>query len=99
MREMFRNCSSLEVLDGTNFDTSAVKDFSRTFEYCYKLIFLDLSSFDTSSVTNMAKMFLDSMNLNLLILSKQFIMQTNYDQFLLMNAPKLLKKKQESQKK
>ena len=69
-------------MDVTNFDTSAVKNFSRMFEYCYKLKFLDLSSFDTSSVTDMTKMFFDSMNLNLLILSKQFIMKTNYDQFI-----------------
>ena len=54
---MFYNCSSLESLDISNFDTRNWKDMGYLFSGCKSLRELDLSSFDTSNVTNMSNMF------------------------------------------
>ena len=47
----------LASFDGTNLDTSSVKNMSFMFYDCRNLKSLDISSFDTSSVTNMRWMF------------------------------------------
>ena len=63
MGAMFKKCSSLTILDVTNFDTSKVKLFSTgevysgMFNDCSSLIELDVTNFDTSKVTNMGYMF------------------------------------------
>ena len=49
--------SGLVSFDGTNLDTSAVKDMSYMFNNCGSLTSIDLTGFDTSSVTNMKAMF------------------------------------------
>ena len=54
---MFYNCSSLESLDVSNFDTSNVTLMNHMFGQCSKLKSLDLSNFDTSKVTDMMYMF------------------------------------------
>ena len=57
MREMFRDCRSLEELDLSCFNTENVKSMYCMFALCTNLEKVDLSSFDTSNVTNMGYMF------------------------------------------
>ena len=66
---MFFNCSSLESLDLSNFDTSNVTDMSSMFDDCHSLSSLDLSNFDTSNVTSMWGMFYYCSSLSSLDLS------------------------------
>ena len=67
--EMFRDMSSLEYIDTSDFDTSNVKSMSSMFWDCCSLTELDLSSFDTESVTDMYQMFLGCTSLTELDLS------------------------------
>ena len=69
MSYMFSNCSSLQSLDLSSFNTSAVTNMSYMFYNCYSLQSLDLSSFNTSAVTNMAVMFHNCYSLQSLDLS------------------------------
>ena len=64
---MFSECSSLESLDLSSFDTSKVTNMGRMFLKCSSLEYLNLSSFDTSNVEEMSAMFAYSsyMSLNL----------------------------------
>lgn len=55
--EMFRDMSSLEYIDTSDFDTSNVKSMISIFYGCESLVELDLSSFDTGKVTAMSFMF------------------------------------------
>ena len=75
MTSMFNNCSNIESLDLSMFDTSSTQAFGGTngyagmFKGCSTLISLDLSSFDTSNVTDMSGMFwgcnsLENLNLS-----------------------------------
>ena len=75
MNGMFNNCSNIETLDLSMFDTSSTQVFGGTngyagmFKGCSTLISLDLSSFDTSNVTDMSGMFwgcksLENLNLS-----------------------------------
>ena len=75
MVSMFNNCSNIESLDLSMFDTSSTQAFGGTngyagmFKGCSTLISLDLSSFDTSNVTDMSGMFwgcnsLENLNLS-----------------------------------
>ncbi|RKA77832.1 hypothetical protein DZK38_02923 [Listeria monocytogenes] len=57
MLAMFQNCTSLEELDVSNWDTSSATDMAYMFAHCTSLEALDVSNFDTSSVTNMQAMF------------------------------------------
>ena len=57
MQRMFFNCTKLENLDLSSFDTSKVTDMSFMFRECSGLTSLDLSNFDTSQVTDMSQMF------------------------------------------
>lgn len=54
---MFRDMSSLEYIDTSNFDTSNVKSMISMFYGCKSLLELDLSNFDTSNVSDMTYMF------------------------------------------
>ena len=63
MSNMFGNCSSLNSLNVSNFNTSKVTDMSYMFYSCGKLTTLDISNWDTSNVTNMNNMFSNCTNL------------------------------------
>jgi surface protein len=49
---MFYNCSSLEKLNVSGWDTSKVQDMGGMFDSCFSLKELDLSSFSTASLSN-----------------------------------------------
>ena len=66
---MFEDCSNLEFIDLSNFDTSSVTDMSNMFRKCTSLKSLDLSNFDTGNVTNMHFMFINCTALTSLDLS------------------------------
>ena len=57
MVSMFTNCSSLESLDVSNFDTSNVTDVSYMFEDCTNLKDVDISNFDMSNAYGVDWMF------------------------------------------
>jgi surface protein len=66
---MFNQCSSLESLDLSSFDTSKVTNMRAMFAGCSSLKFLDLTSFDTSNVNSMEEMFAGCSSLESLDLS------------------------------
>ena len=57
MNGMFSNCTSLEEIDLSGFNTSSATDIQRMFSGCRALKSVDLSSFDTSKVTHMGYLF------------------------------------------
>ena len=57
MSGMFGNCTALESIDLSHFNTSNVTDMSSMFYYCFSLSSLDLSHFNTPNVTKMNSMF------------------------------------------
>ena len=57
MRELFYDCSALEELDVSKFDTSKVTTMHGMFNNCRLLTKLNVSKFDTSKVTDMYGMF------------------------------------------
>ena len=57
MAFMFANCSSLESLDVSAFDTRNVKTMYGMFRNCSSLPTLDVTNFNTSRVTNMFCLF------------------------------------------
>ena len=57
MSYIFSNCSSLNLIDLSSFDSSHVIDMSHSFENCNYLGDLDLSNLNTSLVTDMSYMF------------------------------------------
>ena len=66
---MFRDCSSLQSLNLSSFNTAAVTSMATMFFNCYSMQSLNLSSFNTAAVTNMTSMFsacnsLQSLNLS-----------------------------------
>ena len=54
---MFFECSSLQSINSSSFNTTNVKDMSYMFSYCSSLQSIDLSSFNTTNVKNMFWMF------------------------------------------
>ena len=66
---MFYNCSSLNSLDLSNFNTNNVTKMSYMFYNCSSLTFLNLSNFNTNNVTNMSGMFSDCSSITSLNLS------------------------------
>ena len=70
MNGMFCRCSSLTILDLSNFKTNNVTDMSFMFDDCSSLTILDLSNFNTNNVTNMSFMFYYCSGLTKLDLSK-----------------------------
>ena len=53
MQSTFQNCTSLQSLDISNWDTSSVTTLYATFQNCSSLQSLDISNWDTSKVMNM----------------------------------------------
>ena len=66
---MFYNCSSLNSLDLSNFNTNNVTKMSYMFYNCSSLTSLNLSNFNTNNVTNMSGMFSDCSSITSLNLS------------------------------
>jgi surface protein len=66
---MFFNCSSLEEIDLSHFNTGNVKFMDDMFENCSSLQSVDLSNFVTSKVTDMRGMFSGCSSLTSLDLS------------------------------
>ena len=60
---MFDNCSNLESLDLSTFNTAKVTDMRYMFYGCSSLQYINLSNFNTEKVTNMSHMFYDCSNL------------------------------------
>ena len=55
---MFRNCTTLETIDVSGFDTSAVKSFSQMFWSCTALTdIVGLDTLNTTSATSFFRMF------------------------------------------
>ena len=74
MYNMFVNCSSLESLDLSKFDTSQITEMQNLFSNCYYLSSLDISNFDTALVTDMSNFLCNCSSLtsiNLLSLNTQ----------------------------
>ncbi|MDE6016690.1 MAG: DUF285 domain-containing protein [Acetatifactor sp.] len=69
MGEWFNDCTNLQSIDFTGFDTSQVTSMYSLFSGCSSLTDLDLSNFDTSNVTDMGWMFGDCSSLASLDLS------------------------------
>ena len=66
---MFNDCSSLQSIDLSSFNTTNVEDMTQMFFYCSSLKSIDLSSFNTTNVKYMYGMFcgcssLQSINLS-----------------------------------
>ena len=57
MSSMFYDCSNLQTLDISYFDTKKVTSFYQFLSGCSSLQEVDLSNFDTSSATNLSAMF------------------------------------------
>ena len=57
MKDMFRNCSSLQSLDVSNWDVSNVIDFIYMFDSCSSLQSLDVSNWNVGNATGMGNMF------------------------------------------
>ena len=72
MNSVFSDCSSLENLDLSNFNTSKVTTMSGMFYGCNSLTKLDLSSLDTSNVTTMYGMFTLCKNLKTIYVSDKW---------------------------
>lgn len=66
---LFRQCSSLQEIDMSYFDTSNVTKMGYMFADCDMLDTLNLSAFNTTSVINMSSMFAQSKKLETLDLS------------------------------
>lgn len=57
MKCLFYNCTKLEHLDTSNWNTSKVTNMYATFENCKVLNDIDVSKWNTSNVTNMFRLF------------------------------------------
>ena len=57
MNEIFKNCTSIETLNLSNFNTEKVVNMKRMFYNCINLKSLDLSSFNLTSCKNTEEMF------------------------------------------
>ena len=81
MNFMFFGCSSLQIIDLSNFKTSLVKNMNYMFYGCYSLKSLILPQLDTSSVVNMNSMFSGCSSLKSLDLSSfktSLVINMNY---------------------
>ena len=70
MSHTFADCSSLESIDLSHFNTGKVTDMYSLFEGCAKLKALNLSTFNTQNVTTMTCMFRSCTSLKSLDLSR-----------------------------
>ena len=86
---MFYNCTNLEKLDLSSFDTKNVTDMRGMFYLTSSLQELDLSNFDTSKVTNMRTMFYNCTNLEKLDLSSFNMEQVENTEYMFWNCKNL----------
>ena len=63
MSSLFHNCSSLEKLNITSFNTSNVEDMSCMFSCCSSLKSIDLSKFNINRVSKTSCMFFNCTHL------------------------------------
>ncbi len=70
---LFKNCSSLQVIDTEVFDTAAVTDMRSMFSGCVNLTTLNLSGFDTAAVTDMRYMFFGCNKLETIVFPNKFL--------------------------
>ena len=66
---MFAECSSLNNINLSNFNTNNVTNMKSMFSGCSSLNNIDLSNFNTNNVTNMEYMFFGCLSLNNINLS------------------------------
>ncbi|MBQ2205077.1 MAG: BspA family leucine-rich repeat surface protein, partial [Lachnospiraceae bacterium] len=59
MQGLFYNCTAIEEVDLSNFDTSGTTNMSYMFYNCKALKKVNLTSFDTSKVTTFLQMFIN----------------------------------------
>ena len=93
MNVMFSDCSSLESLDLSSFDTNKVIDMTAMFFRCTSLKSIELSSFDTSNLKFKNYMFNLCNSLekkNIKVGQKGKILLDEYDNSILLNAIKFL---------
>ena len=57
MKNMFKDCENLILLNLTDFDTSKITNMHSVFEGCSSLTKLDVSNFNTNKVKDMHSMF------------------------------------------
>lgn len=86
---MFYNCSKLQKVDLTGFDTSNITNMSNMFGYCYNLTSLDISHFKTSNVTNMSEMFYECTSLENVDVGKFDTAKVTDMNRMFYNCPKL----------
>ena len=67
--KMFYNCSDINEINCSNFNTSKVTSMHGMFLRCYSLTSLDLSNFNTSIVIDMGVMFMNCYSLTSIDLS------------------------------
>ena len=75
---MFNECSSLQSIDLSSFNTTNVKDMNHMLSYCSSLQSINLSSFNTTNVKNMNEMFMSCSSLK-----KENVKISNYGKELL----------------
>jgi len=66
---MFHECSSLQLIDLSSFNTSNVNNMSNMFDGCSSLESIDLTSFNTANVNDMSYMFNECSSLQSIDLS------------------------------
>lgn len=76
---MFGECSNLEKLDLSSFDTSGATIMYAMFADCSKLQTLDLSSFNTANVTDMSLMFMFCYALKTIYVGEKFVTSSVYE--------------------
>jgi surface protein len=94
MNGMFYNCSNLEKIDLSSFDTRKVANMSDMFHGCSNLIKIDLSSFNTKKVTNMGHMFDNCYKLTEIKLNKNSYEKIKF--YVNEDAVKIIKDRLES---
>ena len=62
MAGMFYNCTKLETLNLSSFDTSKVTSFCSMFFNCKSIKLLDLSNFITSNAIEMPNIFIHALH-------------------------------------
>lgn len=84
MNSMFAFCSTLSVLDVSDFNTAEVEDMGSMFYGCYALTDLNIRGFSTSRVADMRNMFDRAPHLEAISGIEDFdtVNVTNYENFM-----------------
>ncbi len=77
--KMFYNCSSLQKLDLTMWETGNLRTMREMFYGCSSLVTVDLSSFNTRLVNSMYKMFTNCSSLTTIYASSNFVTTNLYN--------------------